>query len=142
LMATLDKVQPHRISSRARVVLESQRAHIFSQYFCGTETPDSANIIQEVQIRDPHGEMHRVGARIDCGATSMVMCPKLLRRLRLRHQASHTTTIGLNGHVIEHTNDSQKMTISVEYFKHLAPVDQLEVLVVPIMAYDVVFGLQ
>jgi hypothetical protein len=59
------------------------------------------------------------------------MCPKLLRKLGLRHQAAHTTTLGLNGHVIEHANDSRKTTISVQYLKHLAPVDQLEVLQVP-----------
>jgi len=52
LMATLDEVQPHRISLRLRVVLDSPRAHMFSQYLCGTEIPDSAPSIHEVQIRD------------------------------------------------------------------------------------------
>jgi hypothetical protein len=33
------------------------------------------------------------------------------------------------------------MTISVQYLKHLAPVDESEVLVVPIKAYDLVLGL-
>jgi hypothetical protein len=52
---------------------------MFSQYLCGTETPDSAHIIHEVQIRDRHGEMQRVRALIDCGATSIFMSPRLLR---------------------------------------------------------------
>jgi len=39
---------------------ESPRAHRFSQYLCGTETPDSAHIIVEVQIRNRHGEMQWV----------------------------------------------------------------------------------
>jgi hypothetical protein len=141
LMATLDEVQPHRILLRPRVVLESPRAHMFSQYLCGTETPDSAHIIHEDQIRDRHGEMQRVQALIDCGATSIFMSPRLLLRLGLRHQAAHTTTLGLNGHVIEHANDSRKTTISVQYLKHLAPVDESEVVVVLIKAYDLVLGL-
>ena len=141
LMATLDEAQPHRISVRRRVVLESPRAHMFSQYLCGTETPDSAHIVHEVQIRDRYGEMQGVQVLIDSGATSTFMSPKLLRRLGLRHQAAHTTTLGLNGHVIEHANDSRKTTISVQYLNHLAPVDESEVLVVPIKAYDLVLGL-
>jgi hypothetical protein len=115
---------------------------MFSQYLCGTETTDSANIIHEVQIRVRHGEMQQVRALIDCGATSIFMSPRLLWRLRLRHQTAHTTTLGLNGHVIEHANDSGKTTISVQYLKHLAPVDESEVLAVPIKAYEMVIGLQ
>ena len=60
LMSILDEAQPHRISLRPRVVLESPRAHMFSQYLCGTETPDSAHIIHEVQIRDRHVDMQRI----------------------------------------------------------------------------------
>ena len=70
-----------------------------------------------------------------------LMSPRLLWRLGLRHQAAHTTTLGLNRHVIEHANDSGTTTISVQYLKHLAPVDESEVLVVPIKAYDLVLGL-
>jgi hypothetical protein len=140
-MATLDEVQPHRISLRPRVVLESPRAHMFSQYLCGTETPDSVYIIHDVQIRDRHSEMQRVRPPIDYGATRICMSPRLLWRLGLRHQVAHTTTLGPNGHVIQHSNDSQNTTISVQYLKHQAPVDESEVLVVPIKAYDLVLGL-
>jgi len=52
LMATLDEVQPHLISLLPRIVLESLRAHMFSQYVCGIETPDSTHIVHDVQIRD------------------------------------------------------------------------------------------
>ena len=48
LMVTLDEVEPHRISLKSRVVMESPRARMLSQYICGTETPDSANINHEV----------------------------------------------------------------------------------------------
>jgi hypothetical protein len=114
---------------------------MFSQYLCGTETADSAHIIHEVQIRDRHGEKQWVRTLVDCGATSIFMSPRLLQRLGLRHQAAHTTTLGLNGHVIQHANDSRKTTISVQYLQHPAPFDESEVLVVPIKAYDRVFGL-
>jgi len=43
------------------------------------------------------------------------MSPKLLRRLGLRHQVAHTTTLGLKGHVIERPNESRNTTISVQY---------------------------
>ena len=79
LMATLDEVQPHRISLKSRVVLESPSARVLSQYLCGTEIPDSAHIVHEVQIRHRNGEMQRVRALIDCGATSIFMAPTLLK---------------------------------------------------------------
>jgi hypothetical protein len=78
LMATLDEVQPHRISLKSRFVLERRRARMLSQYLCGTEIPDSAHIVHEVQIRDRNGEMQRFWALIDCGATSIFMAPRLL----------------------------------------------------------------
>jgi len=62
LMATLAKVQRHRISLRPHDVLQSPWSHMFSQYLCGTETPDSAHTIHEVQIQDRHGEMEHVRA--------------------------------------------------------------------------------
>jgi hypothetical protein len=60
LMATLHEVQPHGISLKSRVVLESPRARMLNQYLCGTEIPDSAHIVHEVHIRDRNGEMQRV----------------------------------------------------------------------------------
>jgi hypothetical protein len=69
------------------------------------------------------------------------MAPRLLRKLGLPHEAAHTTTLGLIGHVIEHARDSRKTIISAQYFDHLAPVDEPEVPVVPITAYDLVLGL-
>ena len=96
LMATLEEVQPHRISLKSRVVLESPRARMLSQYLCGTETPDSAHIIHQVKIQDRNGEMKRVRALIDCGTTSIFMAPRLLKRLGISHEAAHITTLGLN----------------------------------------------
>jgi hypothetical protein len=141
LMATLEAIQPHRIALKPRVILKSPRAHMFSQYLCSTETPDSAHIIQKVEIRDRHGDMQRVRALIDCSATSIFMAPRLLRKLGLPHEAAHITTLGLIGHVMEHARESRKTIISAQYFDHLAPVDQPEVPVVPIKAYDLVLGL-
>jgi hypothetical protein len=141
LMVTLDEVQPHRISLKSRVVLESPRARMLSQYLCGSEIPDSAHIVHEVQIRDRNGEMQRVQALIDCGATSICMAPRLLKRLGISHEAAHITTLGLIGRVIQQAKDSRKMRITVQYLDSLAPVDESDVLVVPMRAYDLVLGL-
>jgi len=85
--------------------------------------------------------MQRVRALIDCGATGICMSPRLLRRIGLQPMAAHTTALGLNRHVIEHAKDSQIITISVQYLKHLALVDESQVQVVLIKAYDLVLGL-
>jgi len=78
-MATLDEVQPHEISLESSVVLESLRARMISQYLYGTETPDSANIVHEVQIPHRRGEMQCVRAIADCGGTSIFMTPRVLQ---------------------------------------------------------------
>jgi len=111
LMETLEAIQPYRIAPKLRVILESPRAHMFSQCLSGTETPDSAQIIHEVKIRDRHGDMKRVRPLIDCGATSLFMAPRLLRKHALQHEAAHTTTPGLNRQVLDHARESRKMTI-------------------------------
>jgi hypothetical protein len=141
LMATLDEVQPHQISLKSRVVLESPRARLLSQYLCGTETPDSSHIIHEVQIRDRNGKMQRVRALIDCGATSIFMAPRLLKRLGISHEAAHITTLSLDGGVMQHATNSRKTRITMEYLDYLAPVNDSDVLVVPMRAYDLVLGL-
>jgi len=140
-MATLDEIRPHRIALKSRVILESPRAQMLSQYLCGTETPDSAHIIHEIQIRDKHGEMQRVRALIDCGATSIFMAPRLLKKLGISHEVAHITTLGLGGQIMQHAKDSRKTSITVQYMEHLAPVTEPEVLVVPMRAYDLVLGL-
>jgi hypothetical protein len=72
LMATMDSIQPHRIALKSRVLMESPKAHMSSQYLCGTSRPDTSHIIHEVFIRDGNGEMQRVRALIDYGATSII----------------------------------------------------------------------
>jgi len=139
-MATLEEIQPHRISLRPRVVLESPKALMSSQYLCGTPRPNSSHIVHEVQIRDQHGELQRIRALIDCGATTIFMSPQLLNRLGLPHEAAHISTHGLDGQVIAHARKSRKTAITVQYMDHLAPVHEPEVLVVPMGAYDLVLG--
>jgi len=60
LMATLQEIQPHRISPRPRVVLKSSKALMSSQYLCGTARLDSSHIVHEVKMRDQHGELQPV----------------------------------------------------------------------------------
>jgi hypothetical protein len=112
-----------------------------SQYLCGTERPDSAHIVHEVLVRNIHGNMHRVTALIDCGATSSFITPSLLRKLELPHEPAFTSTQGLNGQVIMSAKESRKASLLVQYFEHLKPVDKSEVLVVPMKEYDLVLGL-
>jgi hypothetical protein len=114
---------------------------MFSQYLCSTETPDSAHIIHEIQIRVKHGEMQCVRALINCGATSIFVAPRLLKILGISHEAAHITTLGLGGQIMQHAKNSRKTSITVQYMEHLAPVTEPEVLVVPMRAYDLVLGL-
>ena len=65
LMATLNAIQRHRIALDHRVIIEIPRAHMFSQYLCGTETSNSAHIIHKVNRRDQHRGMQHVRVLIN-----------------------------------------------------------------------------
>jgi hypothetical protein len=130
LMATLEEIQQHRISLRPRVVLETPKALMSSQYLCGTARPDSSHIVHEAQIWTQLGKFQRIRALIHCGATSIFISPHLLNRLGLPHEAAHITSHGLDGQVIAPARESGKTAITVQYMDHLAPVHELEVLVV------------
>jgi len=110
-MATLDNIQPHQISLWSRVILESPRARMLSQYLCDTKTSDLVDKVHKVQIRDPNGEMHHVQAVIDYGATSIRMVPRLLKQLKILHDAAHITTLGLDREVIQHAKDRRKTQV-------------------------------
>jgi len=87
LMATMDSLQPHRIALKSRVVLESPKALMSSQYLCGTSRPDTSHIVHDVFIRDGSGQMQSVRALINCGATSIFMAPRLRKRLGVKAYA-------------------------------------------------------
>jgi len=140
-MATLEEIQPHRISLRPRVVLESPKALMSGQYWSGTARPDSSHIVHEVQIRDQHSALQRIRALIHCGATTIVISPQPLNRLGLTHDAAHNTTHCLDGQEIAHVRESRKTAMTVQYMDHLALVYKTEVEVVPMRAYDLVLGL-
>jgi hypothetical protein len=84
--------------------------------------------------------MQGVRALIHCGATSIFMTPTLRKRLGLADEPAYVTTLGLKGHVMAHASDSRKTTFAVQYIEHLSPVQQSEVPVVPMRAYDLVLG--
>lgn len=77
---------------------------------------------------------------IDRGAMSIFIPPGLRPILGLPHENEHTTTLGLDGQVMEHGRDSRILTISGQYFNHVAPVDQPEVLVILMKAYNLALG--
>lgn len=115
LMATLDKVQLHRFLHQSRVVFDSRRARMLSQYLCCTETPDSVHIVHIVQIQGRHHKIQWVLALIDCCTTSISMTPRLLQWLGISHDAIGVTTVGLNREVMPHAKASWKLQITVKY---------------------------
>jgi hypothetical protein len=141
LMATLDEVQPHQISLKSSIVLESLRARMLSQYLCATKTLHSANIIHKVQIRDRNCNMQGIWAFIDCSTIGIFMAPRLLKRLEISREAANITTLGLHGRVMQHGKDSQKMRMTIQYSDFLAPVNESDVQDVLMYAYDLVLGL-
>ena len=112
-----------------------------NQYLCGTFRPGTSHIIHEVFIQDGNGEMQRVQALIDCGATSIIMAQILPKRLGLVDEPAYVTTRGLNGQVMAHTSGSRETALTVQYMEHISPGPEWEVLVVPMRAYDLVLGL-
>jgi hypothetical protein len=98
-------------------------------------------VIHEISIQDVQGNWTRVKALIDCGATSIFASPRLIEILGLGTEQAHTTTYGLNGNIMFHARDSRKTRLSVSYFEHEQPVDESDVLIVPMTAYDLVLGL-
>jgi len=137
----MDSIQPHRIALKSRVLLESAKALMPSQCLCRRSRPDTSHIIHEVFIRDGSGEMQPVQTPIDCGATCIFIAPRLRKRLSLAEDPAYVTTPGLNGQVMAHASDSRKMAFTVQYMEHLSPVQESEVLVVHMRAYDLVLGL-
>jgi len=112
-----------------------------SQYPCGTERPDWAHIVREVLVRNIHRNMQLVKALIDRGAASIFITAILLMILELPHETAFTSTQGVNGQVMMSAKESRKASLLVQYVEHLKPVDESEVLVVSIKAYDLVLGL-
>jgi hypothetical protein len=133
----------HRIALKSRVRLEAPRSQalLSSQYLCGSSRPDTSHVIHEISIQDVQGNWTRVKALIDCGATSIFASPRLIEILGLGTQQAHTTTYGLDGNIRSHVKDSRKTRLSVSYFEHEQPVDESDVLIVPMTAYDLVLGL-
>jgi len=98
--------------------------------------PDTSHIIHEVVIRYGNGKMQLMRAPIDCGATTIFMAPRLQTRLGLADESAYLMTLGRNGQVMSHASDSRNMELTVHYMEHISPGQELELLVVPMRAYD------
>jgi hypothetical protein len=57
------------------------------------------------------------------------------------HNPTFTSTQRLNGQVMMSAKDSRKASVLVQYFEHLKLVDESEVLVVPMNAYNLFLAL-
>ena len=144
LLATIDEgASPHYIALKPRIMLEEPRAFLSSpnQYLYGTARPSTSHVVHDVRIANASGKMVTVMALIDCGATSIFISPKLVRSLGLETSPTYITTLGLGGAILAHARDSRRVRTTMRYFPHLAPVDESDVLVVNMTAYDLVLGL-
>jgi len=133
-MEMMDSIPPHWITLKSRVLFESPKSLMSSQYLCGTSRPDTSYIIHEVFIRDGNVEMQLVPALINCGVTSILMSPRLRKRLGLVDKPAYVTTLGLNGQAMTHAGDCRKMAFGVQYIEKLSPVRESEVIVMPMQA--------
>jgi len=135
----MDSIQLDRIASVSRVLLESPKAHMSTQYLCGTSRPDTSHIIHELCIRDGNGEIQRGRDLIDCGAMSIFMALRVRKRRGLADEPAYVTTLGLNGPLMAHASESRKSVFMVQYIEHFTPVQEAEVLVMPMRADDLVW---
>jgi hypothetical protein len=62
-------------------------------------------------------------------------------RLALADETAYVTTSDLNGQVMAHASESRRTALTVQYVDHLSPVQQSEMLVVAMRAYNLVLGL-
>jgi hypothetical protein len=141
LMATMDSIQLDQITFKSGVVLERLKAPRSSQYICGTSKPDTSHIIDQVLISDGNGEMQCVRGLIGCGATRIFIALRLRIPLGPADILAYVMTLGVNGQVMAHASDSQKTALTVQYMKHLSPVQESEVFVAPMRACNLVLGL-
>jgi hypothetical protein len=137
----MDSIQPHRIALKSRVLMESPKDLLSGQYLCGTFRLDTSHIIHKVCIRDASGKMQRVRAVINRSVTSIFMAPRLRKRLGLADEPASLKTSGLTSHGMAHASESRNTTFMVQYMEHFSLLQETELLVVPIRAYELVLGL-
>jgi len=63
------------------------------------------------------------------------------KRLGLEDEPAYVTTLGHDGQVMAHASDSRKTVFMIQDIQHLSPVQELEMLVVPMRACNLVSGL-
>jgi hypothetical protein len=122
------------------VVLQAPKAYLSSQYLCATDSRRHEHIVLEVMVIDSRGHLRQVRALVDCGATSIFVSPRLVEKLGLSTKKANITTLGINGQVLEKSDDSRMVELSVQYMPHRVSIVESDVLVVPIQAYDMVLG--
>ena len=115
LMVTMDIIQLHQIALKSRLVLDSWKALMSSQYLCGTSRSDTSQIIQKDVIGDASGEMKCVRALINCGTTSIFVVLRLQKWLGLLDKPAYVITLSLNGQVMIHPSESPETVFTVQY---------------------------
>ena len=141
LLTTIDEgASPHYITLKPHIALEAPRTFLSSpnQYLCGTARPSTSHVVHDMQIANPSGKMVTVMVLIDCGATSIFISPKLVCSLVLETSPAYITTLGLGGAILAHARDSRRVRTTMRCFP---PVDESDLLVVNVTAYDLLLGL-
>jgi hypothetical protein len=64
----------------------------------------------------------------------------LFRKLQLPDQLAFTSNWGFDGQVMMSSRESRKASLFGQYFEHLKPDDELDLVVVAMKAYDLVLG--
>jgi len=72
---------------------------------------------------------------------SIIMTPKLWKRLGLADWQADITTVHFSSEVIADASESWKMLFNILYVEHLSPFQELVMLVVPMQVYNMVLGL-
>ena len=96
-----------------------------------------------VLIRDANESIRTAGALIDCGATSTCITPGLVGTLGFRNQAlpAHMAVWGLHWAILACAEDSRKLSLTLQYLQDTTAVDEPDILVVEMKAYELVLGL-
>ena len=127
---------------KLRVVLGHPKSHIWSQDVCSMSRLDRFHIVNNVFRRVGSGENQCVQDLIRWGETSICMALGLGKQLSLPDEPAHVVTVVLNGQKMAHKDISEKPVVTVHYPDHIPPVQESEVLVVPMQAYNEVLGLR
>lgn len=142
----------HHFPSRtARAAVEGSE-WLSSVSLCGNTIPDTAHIVEEVDVsatppEDGKPAPYRctTAALVDTGATANFVSFRLVEKLGLSPYTvpADTATLGVDGRTVCTAQASRKCRVTLSYTGHLAHLSHISIdaLVVDVHEYDLVLGL-